>query len=173
VAITPEAPDLPTAFLGGAPSETLDVSSAMLDRAWEEMSQAENGDPVDSIILGCPHFSYDEFRALAEAIEATPGRVHENVQLLVLTSSASFALAQRGGLIEPIRRFGATIAFDTCPFHSPIIPENASVVMTNSGKAAYYSPGELGVRVAFAPLDQCVRSAVSGRVRMEGTPWEA
>ena len=172
VGITPEAPDLSAAFHGVSPSETLRVSTDDLQRAWEEMSQAEAGEPVDSIVLGCPHFSYDEFRRLVEAIEAESGTVHENVQMLVLTSSASFALAQRGGLIEPIRRFGAQIAFDTCPFHSPIVQKGAHVVMTNSGKAAYYSPGELGVRVAFASLVECVRSAGSGRVQMDGAPWK-
>ncbi len=171
VGITPEAPDLSTAFHGGPPPETFDVSTDDLRQAWEEMSQAQVGEPVDSIVLGCPHFSYDEFRELAEAIQATSGTVHENVELLVLTSSASFALAQRGGLIDPIRRFGAKIAFDTCLFHSPIVPEEAHVLMTNSGKAAYYAPGELGVRVAFASLDQCVHSAVCGRVQMGGAPW--
>jgi hypothetical protein len=126
---------------------------------------------VDSIVLGCPHFSYDEFRQLAEAIHTEKSTAHENVQVLILTSSTSFALAQRGGLITPIRRFGATIAFDTCPFHSPVVAKGARVLMTNSGKAAYYAPGELGVRVAFASLADCVRSASSGRVQMEGTPW--
>ncbi len=171
VGITPEAPDLSTAFHGRSIPETLDVSRGTMRSAWEELSQAVTGEAVDSIVLGCPHFSYDEFRQLAEAIRTEKGTAHENVQVLIITSSTSFALAQRGGLIHSIRRFGATIAFDTCPFHSPVVAKDARVLMTNSGKAAYYAPGELGVRVAFASLADCVRSAASGRVQMEGTPW--
>jgi len=74
-------------------------------------------------------------------------------------------------LTEALVATGATIAFDTCPFHSPVVAKGARVLMTNSGKAAYYAPGELGVRVAFGSLADCVRSAASGRVQMEGTPW--
>jgi predicted aconitase len=37
-------------------------------------------------------------------------------------------------------------------------------VMTNSGKWAYYAPGNLGVDVVLASLSDCVESAVSGRV---------
>lgn len=173
VGITPEAPDVQTAFHDQPPTETLDVSKAMLQEAWDGLSSAEAGETVESIILGCPHFSYDEFRNLVAVIEAvSPKRVHENVQFMVITHSAAFALAERGGLIEPLRRFGASIVFDTCPFHSPIVTDEARVVMTNSGKAAYYAPGELGVRVAFGTLDECVRSAICGHVQQEDNPWE-
>ena len=174
VGITPEAPDVETAFHDEAPREVIDVSAEMLGAAWDEMSSAVNGAPVDTIILGCPHFSFDEFRALVNVIEdLAPQKVHENVQFQVITHSAAFALAERGGLIEPIRRFGAKIIFDTCPFHSPIVADGARVVMTNSGKAAYYAPGELGVRVAFGSLEDCVLSSTCGHIQMEGNPWQS
>ena len=38
------------------------------------------------------------------------------------------------------------------------------VLMTNSGKWAYYAPGNIGVQVAFGSLDDCVASAGAGRV---------
>jgi predicted aconitase len=171
VGITPEAPDLSAAFQGGLVPEALGISREAMRAAWEDMSQAAAEEAVDAVVLGCPHFSYDEFRQLAEAICTEKSKAHENVQVLVLTSSASFALAQRGGLIEPIQKFGAIIALDTCPFHSPVVVKDARVMMTNSGKAAYYAPGELGVRVAFTSLDGCVRSAASGRVVTEETLW--
>ncbi|MBE0635578.1 DUF521 domain-containing protein, partial [Candidatus Bipolaricaulota bacterium] len=174
VGITPEAPDVQTAFHGHQPAETIDVSTGMLQEAWTGLSSAEAGETVESIILGCPHFSYDEFRNLVASIEeVSPRRVHENVQFMVITHSAAFALAERGGLIEPLRRFGASIVFDTCPFHSPIVTDRIQVLMTNSGKAAYYAPGELNVRVAFGSLDECVRSAICGHVQQERDPWDS
>jgi predicted aconitase len=45
-----------------------------------------------------------------------------------------------------------------------MIRRDANVLMTNSGKAAYYSPGNLGLRVALGSVADCVRSAVAGRV---------
>jgi predicted aconitase len=45
--------------------------------------------------------------------------------------------------------------------------------VSDSGKCAYYAPGELGVQVAFRTLRDCVRSAVEGIVRREETLWRA
>jgi hypothetical protein len=42
--------------------------------------------------------------------------------------------------------------------------ETGGVMMTNSGKWAWYAPGNLGVEVAFGTLAQCVASAAAGRV---------
>ena len=36
--------------------------------------------------------------------------------------------------------------------------------MTNSGKWAYYAPGNIGVEVAFGTLAECIASARAGRV---------
>ena len=36
--------------------------------------------------------------------------------------------------------------------------------MTNSGKWAYYGPGNLGVQVAFGEIEDCVASAAVGCV---------
>ena len=49
-------------------------------------------------------------------------------------------------------------------FHTPIVGDNVKTIMTNSGKCAYYAPGELGVKVAFGTMAECVCSAVKGYV---------
>jgi predicted aconitase len=36
--------------------------------------------------------------------------------------------------------------------------------MTNSGKWAYYAPANIGVKVAYGSLYECVRSATLGKV---------
>ena len=173
VGITPEAPDLETALHGAGEAEELVVTRNMLRSAWDRMSPAAEGERLDTVILGCPHFSYAEFEALAVEIRAVrPQRVHPDVQLLVLTDSSSLALASRGGLLEEVRKFGVTIALDTCPFHSPIVANRAKVVMTNSGKCAYYTPAELGASVAFGTLSDCVRSSLIGAVTRKESPWD-
>jgi len=82
-------------------------------------------------------------------------------------------LVRRAGFLAPIERFGATIVRDTCPFHSPVVAAAAKVVATNSGKCAYYAPGELGVHVAFGSLDACVEAAIAGRMTKAEEPWRA
>ena len=44
--------------------------------------------------------------------------------------------------------------------------------MTNSGKYAFYSPGLLDVEVVYGSLEDCVDSAVAGRVVRNPSPWD-
>ena len=117
------------------------------------------------VALGCPHFSYDEFCRLANSISCLEGkRVASDVDFIVLTSQTSYSLLQRTEMLKLITDFGAKITLDTCVFHTPLASSKTKTLMTNSGKCAYYAPGELGVKVAFADIDACVRSAVEGYI---------
>ncbi|MFC2095862.1 aconitase X [Candidatus Bipolaricaulota bacterium] len=172
VGITPEANSLEAACHCQKPLETLSVEHDQLREAWDELSVGAAGETIDAVILGCPHFSYAEFEALASSIgRASSGGVHENVQFLVFCGATDVELARRGGLLEPFRDFGATLVHDTCPFHSPVVKSSARTIMTNSGKCAYYAPGELDVGVRFGSLDQCVEAASTGRAPSESSPW--
>ena len=41
---------------------------------------------------------------------------------------------------------------------------SSGAVMTNSGKWAHYAPGNIGAKVAFGDLKDCVASAAEGKV---------
>jgi len=169
VGLTPEAPTRDAAFQGCEPEDVVEVRPADWETALADLSSAEEGERLDVVVVGCPHFSYDEFRQLARLIEAEAGAaVHPDVAFVVITSRQARALAESGGLLEPLAAFGAAVTLDTCVFHTPMVRPGAEVLMTNSGKCAYYAPGELGVKVAFGTLGDCVRSAIAGRVRQEG-----
>ena len=43
--------------------------------------------------------------------------------------------------------------------------------MTDSAKWSYYAPGNLGVEVVFGSLEDCVESAVAGRVLRDEGLW--
>ncbi len=62
-----------------------------------------------------------------------------------------------------------TIVTDTCTYITPIIERAATPVVTNSGKWAWYAPGNLGFDVAFATLEECVDSAEAGRLVRDRT----
>jgi len=173
VGLTPEAPTLEAAFGGRRPEETIDIRQADLDAALADLSTvADEGQAIDAVVLGCPHFSFAEFVELARLIEAEPGRtVAPGVTFIVATGESSHALAARSPNLDVIRDFGGRITLDTCVFHCPIIPPEAKVIMTNSGKCSYYAPGELGVEVVFGSLADCVRSAATGGVCRSASPW--
>lgn len=171
---TPEAATLAEAFQGAEPEEIIELGMDDLYIARDELShQAGEGDALDAVVLGCPHFSYTEFQALAEIIQKTGGTLPAGVRLIILTNQLTLALLERSGLKDVITQFGAELLLDTCVFHSPIVSAGARVIMTNSGKCAYYAPGELNTGVVFGSLDECIYSALQGRVtRLEGA-WKS
>jgi len=169
VGLTPEAPTREEAFQGREPAETIDLTPADLDAARAEIVTAEPDAPLDLVVVGCPHLSFAEFRRLVRIVRDQGGRrVHENVAFVAFTGRSSHALVKPTGWLDELAAFGIRVTLDTCVFHTPMVHPEAKVLMTNSGKCAYYAPGELGVAVALGSLADCVLSAVAGRVVREG-----
>lgn len=172
IGVTPEANTREEAFQGDTPRRVVNVQLSDLLAARADLSTAKEGAKLDWVVLGCPHFSFAEFRRLAQLIEdQKPKSLHPDVTFLVTSSQASYALLQRSGFAGVLSSFGVQITLDTCVFHTPIVPPGAEVIITDSGKCAYYAPGELGVQVAFGSVADCVRSAVEGHVCRRESPW--
>ena len=175
IGLTPEASTFEQAFQGGKPEQIIDIGLTDLRKARSELSTAEEGSKLDLVVLGCPHFSYDEFRELSDLIGAKTEKgkkLHPNVRFIVISSQTSYALLQRGAFLDKLTAFGIEITLDTCVFHTPMVAEDTKVIMTNSGKCAYYAPGELSVQVAFANMADCVHSAVNGLVCQKEALWK-
>jgi hypothetical protein len=170
VGITPEAPTLAAAFQGRAPAQTVRVTLETLRQARRELTTAE-GEALDMVVLGSPHFSLAEFKQLAALL---PGqRAHPRVRFLVTSSRAMVHLAGQAGALAALRAFGGQVTVDTCILASPMLPPEVRTLMTNSAKYAYYAPGLLNTHVTFGSLADCVRSAKEGRVVREDGPWRA
>ena len=60
---------------------------------------------------------------------------------------------------------------DTCTYITPVIAAGIGPVVTDSAKWAWYAPANLGVDVAFASLEECIRSAVAGRLVRDDVFW--
>jgi predicted aconitase len=45
--------------------------------------------------------------------------------------------------------------------------------MTNSGKFAHYTPGNIGLQVIFGSMEECVRSGSLGHVWRDRGLWQA
>lgn len=167
--ITPEAPTLEAAFHGREPEEQVLISKDRL-RAARNMLTTAPGTKLDMVVLGSPHFSLAEFQSLAPLLDGASK--HPKVQFLITTSRAMAALAERAGLLDPIRDFGGRITLDTCILTTPMLKEEVKNLMTNSAKYAYYSPGLLNVTVAYGGMTECVESAVLGKIVQEDSIWQ-
>ena len=135
--------------------------------------QSNNGfdGPIQVIALGSPHFSIPEFEALMPLVRRDPPKT--GVEFFVCTHRLVHAtLAQRGWL-EELAELGVEIVVDTCVVVTPIVRARQGTLMTNSGKFAHYTPGNLGLGVVYGSLEECVRSAAAGRVWRDADLWSA
>ena len=169
VGLTPEAPSLEAAFQGHTAQRTVIVTMDTLRQAHRELTHA-NSDRLDMVVLGSPHFSLAEFRRLAPLLEGKAK--HPQVKFLVTSSRVMVAAAERAGLLEPLRAFGSQLTVDTCILATPMLPPEIQNLMTNSAKFAYYTPGLLNRQMTFGSLEDCVRSAVAGRVIRSESVWD-
>jgi len=172
IGVTPEASTLEEAFQGGVPEQVIDIHLSDLLTARADLSTAEEGAKLDLVVLGCPHFSFAEFEQLAELIQTEKAQsIHPDVKFIITSNQLAYSLLQRSDLMAMLITFGVQITLDTCVFHTPIVSSDVKVMMTNSGKCAYYAPGELDVQVAFGSMADCVRAATRGHVCWEETSW--
>jgi predicted aconitase len=170
VGITPEAPTIDAAFQGRQPSKIVQVAMEDLRAARRELTTAD-GDQLDMVVLGSPHFSLAEFKQLAPLLAGQ--HVHPDVRFLVTSSRAVAFLAKQAGYLETLEAFGGQVTVDTCILATPMLPPTVKTLMTNSAKYAYYAPGLLNTRVTFGSLNDCVRSAVGGRVVRDESRWDS
>lgn len=183
VGVTPEAPDLATVLgigrgpgdgprepapaPGGVPVTT--VTAAALRAARDRLSTA-TGTDLDAVSIGTPHFSVSEFAALAELLDGG-APFHPSVDVYVSTSRAVLERAEGLGYVAPLRAAGGRVVTDTCTYVTPVLDPSVRTVMTNSGKWAWYAPGNLGIDVALGNLADCVASAREGRVVRDESGW--
>ena len=168
VGVTPEAPTLDAAFQGRPRPAPVAIDMAQLRAARAALTTADGAD-LDMVVLGSPHFSLAEFAQLAPLLAGK--RAHKDVQFLVTSSRAMSLLAQKAGYLDALHAFGGRVTVDTCILATPMLPDDVKLLMTNSAKYAYYAPGMLGTAVTFGSVDDCVRSAVAGKVVREEGAW--
>ncbi|MFK7893871.1 MAG: aconitase X [Granulosicoccus sp.] len=169
--ITPEAASAEQYLhvdLATLPSETIDQE--LLLRCFYRLNTARQS-RVDMICLGNPHFSITECATLA--LICKDRKKHEAVKVIVTLARDAFYHAETAGYIETLQAFGVEFITDTCwcMIRQPIIPDTATVLMTNSGKYAHYAPGLAGKSLYFDSLENCVQAAVDGTHDCKAPAW--
>jgi predicted aconitase len=162
VGITPEAPTLAAALQGRSAARTRRVSLQDLLQVRRELNSARAGDTLVAVSLGTPHFSVNEFDQLAGLLDQQAGPMR--CDFYVNTSRFVLWQIEETGLARRLADRGVQIVVDTCTYITPVMKRMSGLVMTNSGKWAHYAPANIGVTVAYASMDECVRSAFEGRV---------
>jgi predicted aconitase len=168
VGVTPEASTLSEATGGdgtGVPRLVLEPEA--LIASLRRLSTAPDAEQIDAVAVGSPHFSVSESEELARLVE---GR-RCVVPFYMCTARDTCAELERAGLAATLRAAGVEIVVDTCVVVTPILPAAGGVLMTNSGKFAHYGPSNTGYDVLYGSLEECVTSAVEGRVFRDRRVW--
>jgi predicted aconitase len=172
VGITPEAPTLEAACGGRPPTRNIAVTPLDLRRARDQLTTATVTDtPLGAVSLGTPHYSIAEFERVVELLDGRP--VHPSVKFFINTGRDIWHEVGLRGWGRSLEAAGIQIVTDTCTYITPVMGEIAGYALTDSAKWAHYAPGNLGIEVAFGSVDDCVESAVAGRLVRNDGMWEA
>lgn len=158
IGVTPEAPDMDTAFGGKAPEKEVVLTDQDMEEILHEIS-LEGNRPIDFVMFGCPHFTLEEVRHIAGKIEGKKLKK----EMWILTSSLVKEMAERMGLDQTISEAGGCIVPDTCPDQPCWRHLKGKVGVTESPKCAYY-PQRRGIHFVIRDLDECIEAALTGEV---------
>jgi predicted aconitase len=160
VGLTPEAATLEASFQGEVPEKRIVLTAQELRDTVRHLSTVPDGTALSAVSLGTPHFSLNEFTRLMPLLDGPRPRI----DVYINTSRDVLQALEQRGWAPRLRDAGITLVIDTCTYVTAILRDLSGAVMTNSGKWAYYAPGNLGVEVAFGSLAECLASARAGKV---------
>src|SRR5207248_6696143 len=99
------------------------------------------GARIDAVAIGSPHLSRAEFDSL---IGLATNVSRFAVPFYACTSRSVWRELERNGGAGALSEKGVVPVIDTCVVVAPVLPADSGVLMTNSGKFAYYAPGNTG-----------------------------
>ncbi|MGL6199109.1 MAG: aconitase X [Lachnospiraceae bacterium] len=161
VGITPEAPDLESAFQGKTEYQTVTITPEDLKQMEARLNSAQE-ERVDLVLVGCPHLSFSEMKEIAELIKGKSTAA--DTKFWIHTNRTVYDLVRRAGLHTIIEDSGAVVLKDTCLMEMECdgVWEGQHFV-TNSGKAAQYAPAIAGVTITITDMKGCVEAALTGK----------
>ncbi|MDX9872373.1 MAG: aconitase X catalytic domain-containing protein [Clostridia bacterium] len=156
--ITPEAPTVEAALGGKEPEDIVIVTRQDLEKT-KNIFRYDPDQPVDLVIIGCPHVTVQEARRIAKILKDK--KIAEGKRLWLGLSDATCTIVRAMGDAGIIEEAGGVFS-NTCQATIPDspLPENVQVVMTNSFKGAHYinSLQQGKVRVMISSLEECLKA---------------
>lgn len=168
VGITPEAPSLRSCLMRSTTIQTVTVTPDALKDSEALLCTAKN-EQLDWVGLGCPHFSYAEFTELAESIAGK--KINSGIAFSVFTSRKILQQIEKTGILDKLKDAGIEVYTDGCLLLYPQSLKPSGTMMTNSAKAANYIFSQSGYRAAYGSIQECVESAVVGKIVRRPPAW--
>lgn len=169
VGVTPEAPDLKTAFGGKKPVIEVSYGEKEEKEVIEYLNTANDTDEVNWVYMGCPMLQYEDLMDLAKEIEGK--QVAPGVEFWATTAMPTKELIRRQGILQVLEDAGVNVVTDCCPILTPLGQlermRNRGIhhVVTNSTKQCALIPGMCFMDTHYGDLEKCVEAAVTGKWR--------
>jgi predicted aconitase len=159
--ITPECRTL--ADVGGDKLAPEDIREADLDELRDPFGA--KGDKVDVVVFAAPQLSLIEMRQVADLCRGH--HRHADTDMIVCTAESVYADAVRMGYVDTIEAFGAKVLKGTC-FYQQYAREIGEAngwkrLLSNSAKIVNILGG-YGYAPALASMEDCIASAIAGKV---------
>lgn len=169
IGVTPEAQTMEMAFNGKKPREEAVIGLEEIREAERQLTNPEVTRDIDVILLGCPHFSYNDCLRLLGMFRGR--RVSGNLEFNVTVGRDTADRMKDTGVYEELCRLGVKVYREGCALEFRAKQRRVKTMMSNSGKFGTYSFGLTGIQPVFGSLGECVETAVAGVLVKEAKPW--
>lgn len=163
--VTPEAATVDAACQGEPPEQVIVLDAAMI-RALRDTPGPAQGEKIDCVAVGSPHYSYAQCLRILELA----GRAF-SVPFYVCTHRLVFERLKQQDYADALEALGVVFVVDTCVVVTPILNGHEGVMMTDSAKFAHYGKGNTGYDTVFGAIEDCVASAIAGRIMRDDRLW--
>lgn len=164
IGVTPEAATIEEAFGGKAPAKTIVVTRQDLEET-KAIFPFHAEQPVDLVLLGCPHLTIQEVGRIAAMLQGR--RLRPGKRFWLAMGKPVYALAKTMGYTDIIEAAGGVFS-DTCMATIPDspLPNDVKTVMTNSFKGAHYirSLQKDRVQIMIGDMPCCFDQIMEGSV---------
>ncbi len=162
---TAEAPTLEAALAGHEPIRRIVITQEEYDKSFASVCDSGSAD-VQMIALGCPHYSLEELKNVAELLKGK--KVAENVNLQIWTDMAMQQLAVVNGYAAIIEEAGGHLLNSGCPVvcGRTIFDKITTGFATDGAKQAHYLHTDLSsknCKVFYGDTAKCIEAAIKGR----------
>lgn len=169
--ITPDSLVMGDCYGGKKPVEEYVFGPKDFTEVVQRFTTIQKKSDIDFVTLGCPHYSLEQIRYVAEKLRSK--KISSHLQFWICTSRMVRKLAEFSGYVEIIEKSGAKVVADTCPVESHMrkstctdyglkVP-NVSGMVTDSVKMVRYVSDLIGCKVALTTTDQAIEIALKGR----------
>ena len=161
VGSTPEAVTLDMALGGKKPTATIRLTEEDYWQTFHELC-SPGGGPIQFVTLGCPHYTLDEVRQIAQYIRGR--KVHPEVLMLVNVDVSIRAMCELSGYVQAIEEAGGYVVTSGCALsYGEACFRHASAMAADSSKQVQYLSSETNMPIYYGNKYQCIDAAVNGR----------